>query len=121
MTECQLLRTAGFTHASSVIAPMRSSELESAMVTHAFDPLKDNPLPNLPATRVADVIVPVFPFPEESVTVVPDTSSKPYPATYVFVVETVTFTPGAGVSRLPLSSTARLLMVAAPLLAGVHV
>jgi hypothetical protein len=39
-------------------------------------------LPNLPAAaQVVFATVPVFPFPDESATVVPDPSSNPYAAT----------------------------------------
>ena len=39
----------GFTHASSVIPLVRSSELESLTLTRAFVPLKKSALPNFPA------------------------------------------------------------------------
>ena len=39
----------GLTHASIVIALLRSSPLESAIVTSAFVPLKDNARPYRPA------------------------------------------------------------------------
>src|SRR5436309_4148390 len=112
----------GFTHASSVMALARSSELESFTVTQLFVPLNDRALPNLPfAAQVAFEIVPLFPLPDASPSVEPVPSSKLYAATRVFEVETVTVTPAEGVSRLPLSSAARVLMVALPAAFGVQV
>src|SRR5580765_4244363 len=74
--------TLGDTQASSVIALVRSSDAESGTVTRAVVPLKLSAPPNLPdAVRVATLIVPVFVFPDVSVTVVPLGSSKPYAAT----------------------------------------
>src|SRR5262245_41915821 len=103
------------------MAPVRSSELESATVTQLLVPLKDRALPNLPAVlQVALLIVPVFPLPEASATVEPVPASKLYAATRVFELDTVTFTPAVGVPRLPLSSTARLLMITDPALTGVQ-
>src|SRR5205809_8027754 len=109
-TVSQPLITDGFTHASSVRAVDRSSELESATVTQLLVPLNDRALPYLPpAAQVAPEIVPVFPLPEASATVEPVPSSKLYAATRVFELDTVTLTPAPGVCRLPLSSTARHL------------
>src|SRR5215510_1606006 len=72
----------GSTHASSVIPVDSCSEAAFGMVTTAFVPLNDSALPYLPAVaQVAPVIVPVFPLPDASVTVVPDPSSNPYAAT----------------------------------------
>ena len=73
---------AGFTHASSVIPFERSREFASATVTQLEEPLNDNAPPNLPATlHVAPLIVPLFPFPERSASVVPVPALKEYAAT----------------------------------------
>ena len=51
-------------------------------MTSALVPLNCSALPYLPAVaQVAFVIVPLLPFPDASVTVVPDPSSNPYAAT----------------------------------------
>src|SRR4051794_817745 len=71
MTACHPLRATGLTHASRVIAPVRSSELASATVTQLLVPLNDRAPPNFPVTRVAAVRVPVFPLPDASAVVVP--------------------------------------------------
>src|SRR4051812_30005905 len=72
-----VLAAVGLTHASRVMAPVRCRDAESATVTQLLVPLKDRALPNLPAVlQVAAVIVPVFPLPEASATVVPVPSSK---------------------------------------------
>ena len=72
----------GLTHASSVIPVVRCSEAASGIVTSAFVPLNCSALPNLPVVaQVAFAIVPLLPFPDASVTVVPDPSSNPYAAT----------------------------------------
>src|SRR5690348_5043858 len=114
-THSQPLIAVGYTHASSVMALARSREAESATVTQLFVPLNDRALPYLPEVlQVAPEIVPAFPFPEASPSVEPVPSSKLYAATRVFDVETVTVTPAEGVSKLPLSSTARLLMTVFP-------
>src|SRR5438067_8275253 len=121
-THSHPLIAVGLTQASRVIALARSSVLESATVTQLFVPLNDRALPNFPpADQVAFEIVPVFPLPEASPSVEPVPSSKLYAATRVFDVETVTVTPAEGVSRLPLSSAARVLMVALPAAFGVQV
>src|SRR5258706_14502960 len=74
--------TLGHTHASSVIAFVRSSDAESGTVTRALVPLKLSALPNLPErVRVAAVMVPVLVLPDASVTVDPLLSSNPYAAT----------------------------------------
>jgi hypothetical protein len=71
----------GLTHASRVIALVRSSEFESGTFTRADVPLKNNALPNLPAVdQVAFDRVPVLLLPERSAVVVPVPSSKPYAA-----------------------------------------
>src|SRR5581483_9236999 len=73
---------AGSTQASTVNPVVKSSEGESLIVICELVPLKKSALPNRPAAvQVAPVIVPVFPLPEASDTVVPLPSSKPYAAT----------------------------------------
>src|SRR5205809_7593595 len=121
ITVRQLVREVGLTHASSVMEPARCSELASLTVTQLLEPLKDRALPYRPGAQVAAMIVPLFPVPDASAAVEPVPSSKLNAATRVFVVETVTLTPAAGVSRLALSSTARLLMTAAPPMVGAQV
>src|SRR5712692_5062679 len=74
--------TDGLTHASRVIPVVRCNEAESLMFTRALLPLKTSALPYFPAVvQVAFAIVPVFPFPEESATVVPVPSLNEYAAT----------------------------------------
>ena len=68
---------AGRTHASSVIAVVRSSELASATVTQSLTPSNDRPPPYRPVVRAAPEIVPALPRPDVSVAVVPLASSKP--------------------------------------------
>ncbi len=69
---------AGLTHASSVIAFVRSRLGESGTVTQAFVPLKVSALPNRPAVvRTAFVSVPLFPVVEVSTTELPLGSSNP--------------------------------------------
>src|SRR5689334_20653563 len=71
----------GFTHASSVIPVVRSSDEASLIDTQAFVPLNTSALPYMPAVvHLALEIVPVFPFPEASATVVPMPSLKLYAA-----------------------------------------
>src|SRR5689334_2477087 len=68
----------GLTQASSVMPDVRSSDGESGIEIDAFVPLKLSAPPNLPVVvRVAFVIVPVLPLPDESATVFPDASLKP--------------------------------------------
>src|SRR5947209_3719446 len=72
----------GLTHASSVIPLDRCSDAASGTVTSALVPLNCNAPPYFPdADHVAFVIVPLLPFPDASVTVVPEPSSNPYAAT----------------------------------------
>ena len=72
----------GSTHASSVIPVVRCSDAASGIVTSALVPLNFSAPPYLPVVaHVALVSVPVLPFPDASVTVVPDPSSNPYAAT----------------------------------------
>ena len=63
--------TVGSTHASSVIAVVRSSEAESATVIRAFVPLNESAFPNLPVVTLALPTAPTFPFPDASATLVP--------------------------------------------------
>src|SRR5689334_17978321 len=103
------LTVEGLTHASSVIPVDSCSEAALGIVTSAFVPLNCNAPPYLPdVTRVAFVIVPVWPLPDASVTVVPEPSLNPYAATRPFgpagVVALATFEllltlPAASVAR----------------------
>src|SRR4051794_6393746 len=75
-------RAVGCTHASRVMAVVRSRLLASATVTRLLVPLKLSAPPNLPvATCVAPVIVPGLFWPEESAAVGPVVSSKPHAPT----------------------------------------
>ena len=77
MTHSQPLIAVGYTHASSVMPLVRSSELESAAVTQLFAPLNDSALPYRPvAVQAAPETVPVLPLPEPSTAVVPLPSLK---------------------------------------------
>jgi hypothetical protein len=68
----------GFTHASSVMPLLRSSEPESGIVTEALDPSNDSAGPNLPeAFHVVPEVLPLFPVPDASVTAVPELWFKP--------------------------------------------
>jgi hypothetical protein len=61
------------------MAVVRCKLAESFTVTQLLVPLNDNALPNFPAAlHVALLIVPLFPFPETSLTVVPLPSLNPY-------------------------------------------
>src|SRR4051794_30711514 len=101
----------GFTHASSVIAFVRSSELESAMLTMSSTPSKDSARPNLPVVDRATppASVPPLPLPDESIAAVPLVSSKPYAATSP-VGSTVTET---GADVLVLADVSRATAVSA--------
>ena len=67
----------GYTHASRVMAPVRSREVASATVTQSLTPSNDNAPPYFPpVVQAAPEIVPVFPFPERSARVVPEPASK---------------------------------------------
>src|SRR5919201_3362826 len=83
MTSRQAVVTAdGFTHASSVMPPVRRNDGASLTVTRALVPLNTSALPNFPAVvQVAPVIVPVLLLPDESATVVPEPSLNEYAAT----------------------------------------
>jgi hypothetical protein len=97
------------------MAPVRWREAESATDTMLLVPLNDRAPPNFPeAVHVALAIVPLFPFPDESPSVLPLPSLNPYAATRVFEEETVTLTPADAGPRFPLSSTARALMTTVP-------
>ena len=72
----------GSTHASNVIPLDSCNDAEFGIVTTELVPLKLNAPPNFPAVdQVVFATVPLFPFPDASVTVVPDPSSNPYAAT----------------------------------------
>ena len=74
--------TKGLTHASRVIPVVRCNESESSISIHAFVPLNTSALPYLPAVvDVAFAMVPVFPVPDASDTVVPVPSLNEYAAT----------------------------------------
>jgi hypothetical protein len=61
---------------------VRCKDVASLTVTRALVPLNTRAFPYLPeVVQVAFVIVPVFPFPDESDTVVPVPSLKAYAAT----------------------------------------
>src|SRR5215471_9989101 len=78
------------THASSVIADVRSKEAASGTVTREFVPLKLSAPPFLPAVdQVVFATVPPFPVPEASATVVPAPSSNANAATRPDVAENV--------------------------------
>src|SRR5712691_9493563 len=72
----------GLTHASRVIPVVRSSEVESGIVTRLDVPLNESAPPKRPALD-QDVVatVPALPVPEASATVVPLPSSNEYAAT----------------------------------------
>src|SRR5262249_49121967 len=89
---------------------------ESGMSTRALVPLKDRAPPYLPAVvQVAPLMVPLFPEPELSVTVVPLPSLKPRARTRPLgaALETVTVTV-AEVVVFPLVSRARALRTWVP-------
>src|SRR5262245_22781662 len=78
----QPLTAVGRTHASSVIPVVSRSEAASAMSTRALVPLNARAPPYLPAVdHVALTIVPLWPLPEVSVSVLPRPRSKLYEAT----------------------------------------
>src|SRR5262245_6827600 len=73
----QPLEEVGYTHASSVMPFVRSSDAESGMSTRSLTPSNDNALPTLPAVvQVAPAIVPLLLRPERSAVAVPVFSSK---------------------------------------------
>src|SRR5262252_4924599 len=103
-----LLTVVGLTHASSVMAVVRCSDAESAMVTRALEPLKVKALSNLPVVHVAFEIVPVFPWPDRSVMVVPEPSLNAYAATRLALAACVVAVAVAEYGpRLPAASVAR--------------
>jgi hypothetical protein len=76
------LTVEGSTHASNVIPLDSCNDAELGTVTTELVPLNFNAPPNFPAVlQVVFATVPLFPFPDASVTVVPDPSSNPYAAT----------------------------------------
>src|SRR6266496_2792291 len=102
----------GFTQASSVIALVRSSEVESATFTMLLTPLKLSAEPNLPlVVQVAPEIVPLFPLPDRSGSEVPDPWSKLYAATSPAGAACVTTALAwfEGPDRLPGASSAATL------------
>src|SRR4051812_31525515 len=108
----------GRTHASSVIAVLRSSEVASGMFTRALEPSKSNAPPKRPSVHWAPDSVPLLAFPELSTAVVPVPSSKPQaptrPVGSTAGLVTVTAT-GAVVGRLPAASRAIAVIVWGPL------
>ena len=77
LTHCPSV-TVGNTHASTVIAVVRSSVAESATVTRLVVPLNTRALPMRPAVvHVVFVAVPVLPRPEASAVVPPWFSLNP--------------------------------------------
>ncbi len=70
-------RAVGSAHASTVMALVRSSELESGIVTQSFVPSKDRAAPNFPIVQVGPALVPLLELPEESAMLVPVPSSNP--------------------------------------------
>src|SRR4051794_5440248 len=108
---------AGSSQASSVNPAVRPSDDELGTVTHAFVPLNESALPNLPfAAHVAFAIVPLFPAPDWSPTVVPAPSLKPYAATrpagggaWLTMTDTI-----ADVVALPAASRATAVRLCAP-------
>jgi hypothetical protein len=88
---------------------LRRKLAESGIVISALVPLKTSALPYLPAAvQVAFWIVPVFPLPEESLTIDPAPSSNEYAATSSGTVASiVTFATFEYGPRLPAASVAR--------------
>src|SRR6266850_5421998 len=77
-----LCAAVGKTHASSVIAVLKLSEAEGLITTRSLVPSKVSAEPYFPAAvQVGPKIVPVFPLPEASRTVVPAPSLNAYAAT----------------------------------------
>src|SRR6516164_1187773 len=101
--------TEGLTHASSVIPVDRCSEAASGIVTSELVPLNCSAPPYLPdVTQVAFVIVPLFPLPDASLTVVPEPSSNAYAATSPLgAAGVVALAVFEYVLRLPAASVAR--------------
>src|SRR5438093_665539 len=74
--------TVRFTHASSIIPVVSTSDAAFATVTFALVPSNTSAPPYRPAVvHVAPLIVPVLLFPDASVTVGPEPSLNPYAAT----------------------------------------
>src|SRR5919109_4488615 len=117
-------RALGFTHASSVMPFVRSSDAESATVTSVEVPLNESAPPVWPVVdHVPFAIVPLLPVPERSASAVPVPASKLYDATSPVggggaTFETVTVT-GADVVELPAASRATAVSVCEPFVAVV--
>ena len=117
-TVSQLATEFGETHASSVIAVVRSSEFASGTLTKSFVPSNVSAPPNRPcALRAAPEIVPSLLAVDASSAVVPLASSKPHAPTSPFGstagLDTVTVIVVA-VVRLPASSRAIAVSECAP-------
>src|SRR5712691_10087875 len=85
ITDRQPVMLLGFTHASSVIPAVTSSDGASGMLTRLLTPLKLSAAPYRPcATHVAPEIVPLLPLPDVSATVVPEPASMLYARTKQF-------------------------------------
>ena len=103
------LTAEGLTHASSVIPVDSCSWAALGTETSALPPLNCSALPNFPvAAHVAFEMVPLWPLPDASATVVPDPSSNAYAATSpdgpagvvaLAVLEYVLRLPAASVAR----------------------
>src|SRR6185312_6751600 len=115
----------GRTHASSVMPDVRSSELESGMLTLLDVPLNERAEPNLPAAdHVAFTSVPLLADPDLSAAVVPAPSSKLYAATRPAgggapPLLTVTFT-AVEVVVLPVGSRLMAVIACVPFVAVVE-
>jgi hypothetical protein len=109
---CRIVRhpvcaAVGYTHADSVIAVVKLSELDALTVTTSFTPSNVSALPYRPAVvHVAPEIVPVLPFPEVSAVVVPVPSLKPHAATRPAGVAGVYVTASVSWAVLPAASRA---------------
>ena len=79
ITQLQPDSAAGFTHASSVMPVVRSSEALSATLTEPLLPLNASALPNLPALAqlAPPSTEPILPLPERSPVDEPLPSLKP--------------------------------------------
>src|SRR5262249_13629445 len=112
MMELALSSELGLTHASSVIALVKRTEAEFGIVTHEFDPLKESAWPKMPPTHVPLEICPLLWLPDVSFKVCPWPSLKLYsamsPSRLVPWNDTETVSPADGISRLALSSAARV-------------
>src|SRR5262245_28311813 len=78
MISSQFPKAVGYTHASSVMPIVKSSERESLTSTAELDPLNASAFPKRPVViHDAPLIVPALPEPEASETIPPAPSSKP--------------------------------------------